>query len=181
MSPRASIPCVVLLASATALQAQSTGAVRGVVRLPSDDPAPGARVALRGVPGPSAATDSAGRFLLGGLPAGRYVIVASRDGNNPGTLAVTVSAGDTAVVALTLGGPVELTEIAVVSAPARPYAADSVTAGSKMPVPLRDLPQTVTVITEGVIRDRNLTSTSRLADNVSGVVPLVGYDGYGLN
>jgi outer membrane receptor for ferric coprogen and ferric-rhodotorulic acid len=50
-----------------------------------------------------------------------------------------------------------------------------------MPVPLRDLPQTVTVITEGVIRDRNLTSTSRLADNVSGVVPLVGYDGYGLN
>jgi len=81
----------------------------------------------------------------------------------------------------TTRAPIELPEIGVTAQRARPYAADTATAGSKLPLPLRDLPQTVTVVTDGVIRDRNLTSTSRLADNVSGVVPLVGYDGYGLN
>jgi outer membrane receptor protein involved in Fe transport len=174
-------PTVLLLAAASTASGQARGSILGAVLLPDGAPAAGASVTLRGVPGHRATADSAGRFRLGEVPAGRYVLVGTRGDLNPGTESITVRGADTVIVTLRLGRAVELSEIAVTATVHRPYVADTATAGSKMPVPLRDLPQTITVVPEAVIRDRNVTSVSRLADNVSGVVPLVGYDGYGLN
>jgi iron complex outermembrane receptor protein len=152
-----------------------------MVRLPTQEPAADAVVELRELPDHRGKTDTAGAFLLTDIPAGSYVLVASKDQYNPGTLSVTIPAGDTITVTITLSAPVQLAEIAVTGTTPGAYTSDTAIAGAKIPVPIRDLPQTVTVVTEGVISDRNLTSLSRLADNVSSVAPLVGYDGYGLN
>ncbi len=165
----------------TPLTAQSTGLLRGTVMLDAASPAPGALVGLHGTTTFRATADEEGRFLLAGIPAGRYVVMASLEGRNPGTATATIRGGDTVTVSVTVGGPVELAEITVTAVRSRAYAADSASTGSKIAVPLRDLPQTVTVVSEAVIRDRNVTDVSRLAENVSGVIPVVGYTGYGLN
>lgn len=166
--------------SAPAL-AQSTGTIRGSVRFAPDSAVAGATVSLRGLPGFRTTTDADGDYRLEGLPAGRYVVLALLDGRNTASAPVTLQGGDTVVVTLLLGAPVELAELTVRGSASARYTTDSVSTGAKIAVPLRDLPQTVTTITEAVIQDRNLRSVSRLADNVSGVVPLVGYTGYGLN
>jgi len=178
---RAALSLALLVAVAAGAEAQLPGAVRGVVRLSNHQPAPGAAIELRDLPGHRVTAEATGDFLLAGIPPGVHVLVATDDQGNAGTLSVTVRAGDTVTVTIALRAPVELAAIAVTAAASRAYEADTAAAGAKMPVPLRDLAQTVTVVTEAVISDRNLTSISRLADNVSSVAPIVGYDGYGLN
>ncbi|HTR19884.1 MAG TPA: TonB-dependent receptor [Gemmatimonadales bacterium] len=155
--------------------------MRGTVMVAADTPAIGARVSPLTAPDRYAITDSSGRFLLTGLTAGHQVIVAALEGRNTATLGVTLRAGDTTRVTLRLGPPIELGRIVVSASNRRAFTADSATAGSKMPLPLRDLPQTVTVVSQAVIRSRDLTTMRDLADNVSSVVALPGYTGYGLN
>lgn len=166
---------------ATPVLAQSAGSIRGTVRLAGDSAAVGAVVTLRGTTAYRATTDQTGAFLISGIPVGRYVLVASLEGRNPGTATVVLRGGDTVTVSITLGGPIELSELVVTAHRTATYFADSATAGSKIPAPLRDIPQTVNVITEQVIRDRNVTTLRDLADNAPGVIATAGYTGYGLN
>ena len=175
------ISAALLMAIASTARGQATGAIRGFVLLPDGAPAAGASVVLRGVPGHSVTADSAGGFLMGEVPAGRYFLVGTHEDLNPATAAIAVRPGDTLTVTLRPGRPVELSELAVTATGTRPYVADSATTGSKIPAPLRDIPQTVNVVTEQVIRDRDVTTMRDLADNAPGVTAVAGYTGYGLN
>ncbi len=175
------ISAALLMAIASTARGQATGAIRGTVLLPGGASAPSAVVSLRGTIAYRVTADSAGRFLLTAVLEGRYLLVAALGGNNPGTRSVKIRAGDTLEVTITLGGPVELQELTVRGLRPLSYAADSGSTGARMPVPIRDLPQTVTVVTREVVHDRNITTTRALAENVSGVTPYAGYDGYGLN
>ncbi|MFN8650724.1 MAG: TonB-dependent receptor [Gemmatimonadales bacterium] len=164
------------------LHAQGTGAIRGRVVAAPDRGIAGAAVSLVGLSTPTATSDSLGAFLLTGVPAGqRLRVMATSADYSPGYATAQVAAGDTVTVTVRLNPPVDLPGLVATARGERRYTADSASTGAKIDVPLRDLPQTVTTITNAVIKDRNITETARLADNVSGVTPLVGYTGYGLN
>lgn len=170
------------LALPPSLLAQATGTIRGRVIVAPDSGVAGATVSLVGRATPVATSDAGGSFLLPDVPAGqRLRLMATAADRSPGYASVQVGAGDTVTVTLVLQPAVSLPGLVATVRPARRYAADSASTGARIDVPLRDLPQTVTTITDAVIKDRNITETARLADNVSGVIPLVGYTGYGLN
>ncbi|HUL02359.1 MAG TPA: TonB-dependent receptor, partial [Gemmatimonadales bacterium] len=170
----------VLASVSVAARAQTQGAIRGTVWLAAGSPAVRAAVSLGGTV-LHTTTDTAGHFILGGVPAGHYEVVAALEGRNAGVARVTLRGGDTVTVSITLGGPVQLGAVTVTAERVPSYASDTASVGSKMPVPLRDLPQTVTIVPEEVIRDRNVTTFRDIADNASGVIAMAGYTGYGLN
>lgn len=104
--PRAGGVAALALAAALPLRAQqpaATGSVEGTV---SDEetaaPLPGAIVQLRGT-GLGALTDAAGRFRIGGVAPGAYVVSAERIGSRGATARVEVGAGAVARVELKLG------------------------------------------------------------------------------
>jgi iron complex outermembrane receptor protein len=69
----------------------------------------------------------------------------------------------------------ELEEVTVEGV--RGYRAIDATTGTKIDVPLRDLPISITVIPRQLIEDRAVTRFGELADNVAGVQALTGYGG----
>lgn len=159
-----------ILGAASATQAQVAGAVRGTVLLPDGAPAAGAVVTLRGVPAHRTTADSGGSFLLGEVPAGRYVLVGTRDDVNPGTQAITVRDADTLIVTLQLGRAVELSEIAVLGrAPAA--IADTVSAvATRTQTPLLETPQTVQTLPQRVIQDQQLATINEASKYLTGVI-----------
>ena len=169
-----------LLALTVPAAAQQPGTIVGIVRS-AGAPASGARVGLRGTLAFAATTDSTGRFILREVPPGEYVVVATLDGSNSGTAPAMVRGGDTVMVAIALGGPVELSGITVTADKSDGYRADSATGGTKFPVPLMDMPQVITVVTRAVIDDRHITNPVELPQNVSGVIAVPPYTGRGLN
>ncbi|MEA5617112.1 TonB-dependent siderophore receptor [Cronbergia sp. UHCC 0137] len=64
--------------------------------------------------------------------------------------------------------PIELT---VIATPEAGYLVPEATTGTKIEVPLRDVPASIQVIPKEVIRDRQVVRLNELADNVSGVRP----------
>jgi hypothetical protein len=83
------ILCLAFAAQIFAVQSSGTTSVQGIAVIAgSDDPVSGAVVELRSVNDSSAepllaATQSSGSFLFRGVPAGRYVVVATRNGYLP--------------------------------------------------------------------------------------------------
>ena len=88
------------------------GSVSGVVRFASRAAAPYADVALpalqRGV-----MSDDSGRFVIDGVPAGRYTVVARRLGRAPDSARVVVPGGGVGRVELTLGSEQSVTTLPV--------------------------------------------------------------------
>ncbi|MEQ9237082.1 TonB-dependent siderophore receptor [Coleofasciculus sp. E2-BRE-01] len=68
-------------------------------------------------------------------------------------------------------------EIVVTAEPETGYRVPRATTGTRTDTPIRDVPQSIQVIPQEVIEDRQVTRLSELADNVSGVQPSVGYGG----
>lgn len=64
--------------------------------------------------------------------------------------------------------PVQLEEI-IATAHDAPYTVDSSTAATKLPLSLRETPQSVTVVTRERLDDQNLTSLREVLDNVTGI------------
>jgi TonB-linked SusC/RagA family outer membrane protein len=96
--------CLALLAAllgAAGLSAQDpTGTVSGrVVEATSREPVPGAAVS---VGSRTAVSEQDGRFTLRGVPAGSQTVRATRVGFGAGSATVTVAAGQTATVEITL-------------------------------------------------------------------------------
>ncbi|HTO73256.1 MAG TPA: TonB-dependent receptor plug domain-containing protein, partial [Gemmatimonadales bacterium] len=163
------------------LAAQGTGVIRGAARLSADSAAAGALVVLRGVAGYQAKTDADGQFVLSGIPAGSYVVVATVEGRQAGTAGAIVHGGDTVSVLLVLGAPVELEGIAVTAPRSHGYQVDSASGASKIAIPILKLPQSVEVVSRAVLEDRAMTDFRDIPQNVSGVIAAAGYLGGGLN
>ncbi len=166
MSKRVVMLVALILAWASALHAQASGAIRGHVQLPDSTPAAGARVALRGTTYLTT-TDSAGDFDIDSVVPGLYLVVASREGQNPGTSPTRVVAGETVVVRVTLGGPVQLQEITVQAS--RGYVARDASTGTKSDTPIMETPLSIQVVSQQVLQDQKATTLEHALTNVSGV------------
>ena len=161
MSKRVVMLVALILAWASALHAQASGAIRGHVQLPDSTPAAGARVALRGTTYLTTA-DSAGDFDIDSVVPGPYLVVATREGQNPGTVPTRVVAGETVMVRVTLGGPVQLQEITVQAS--RGYVARDASTGTKSDTPILETPLSIQVVSQEVLQDQKATTLGASPD-----------------
>ncbi|HEU0077573.1 MAG TPA: carboxypeptidase-like regulatory domain-containing protein [Longimicrobiaceae bacterium] len=109
---RASRPVILLLALAAALllagfrTVQDAGRIVGRVTDPAGNPLSGAAVSARHadpeVLGRTTRTGDTGGFQLSGLPPGRYVVRAERDGYAPGEQTVELEPAEREAVILRL-------------------------------------------------------------------------------
>ncbi|MEQ1832624.1 MAG: TonB-dependent receptor [Candidatus Eisenbacteria bacterium] len=155
-----------LLIVAHTAMAQSTGVLRGLVKQLDAKPAGGATVSLSGTAYLTTA-DAAGGFVLAGLPAGRYLVLAELEGSNPANQPVRITAGETTQVTLTLRGVIPQRGVLVTAQ--RGYKVDRASAASRMDIPLMQTPAAVQVVDREVVRDQNVNRLQDAVRNVSGV------------
>lgn len=158
------------LATAAELQTPaSTVLVRGTVVDAMRAPIVGARVtavASDRTPTATTATDQNGAYSLVLLP-GTYTLTVSAVGFEDATRLTTFNAGGAAVdVMLQVAG---VREAISVTASAPGYQPPSTRTATKTLTPLRDVPQSVTVVTQTLIRDQMMTSVGDVMRYVPGV------------
>ena len=141
---------------------------RGTVLDPMHAPIAGARVTAANADGTlagSTLTDQRGGFSLP-LPPGPYTVRASADGFREAAQRVSVQAsGPETVFMLDIAA---LEESVTVTAPSAYQIAATRTA-TKTPTPLRDVPQSITVVTQAVIKDQMMTSVGDVMRYVPGI------------
>ena len=159
-------------AQAPSATSVAVGAIRGIVLDQSRAPLAGAQVSAVGVtqnaaPGGSTVTDQSGAFTLT-LSPGPYTLTVSAVGFEAATerLTASVSGGKPAEIVLQVA---IVREAVSVSAPAGYQATASRTA-TKTLTPLRDVPQSVTVVTQALIKDQMMLSVGDVMRYVPGVM-----------
>jgi len=128
----------------------------------------GARITVvrGGQPAASILSDGNGEFLLP-LDPGAYVVTVSSDGFADATRTVTLgrSSDETADFILQVAG---FTDAVNVTATAG-YEVGVISTATKTPTPLRDVPQSVSVVTSRLIRDQLMESISDVVRYVPGI------------
>ena len=110
------------------------------------------------------ATDAGGEFAIA-LPAGRCTVTIAFEGFAPAVATVDASASgrESRRVVLQIAGVQEAVNVSGAS------AAVDVAAGTKTATPLRDVPQSVTIVPQTMMRDQLMTSIGQVVQYVPGV------------
>jgi catecholate siderophore receptor len=154
--------------------AQSAAGVRGRVLDPSRAPIPGARitgVAETATSGPIAVSDAHGEFLLT-LAPGPYTVRVITDGFLEMSRAVTVSVGGAESLEFVL--QIAQVHDAVTVREAAAYQSPMVSSATKTLTPLRDVPQSVTVVSQELIKDQMMMSIGDVVRYVPGITAIQG-------
>ena len=149
------------------LAAQS-GAIEGVVRRAETGEAlSGIQISLEGT-GRGAISTAVGRFVLRDLPPGRYTVVANAIGYATERRQVRVETGQTLQLAVELAQrAVEVGGITVIGQRGGFVADEAVT--SKIPAPLIETPQAISVVTRERLEIRNANSLAEAARYAPGI------------
>ena len=153
------------------LAAQPVAQFRGRVVDPVRAAIVGARVSAVAeratTPAAFAVSDEKGEFTLALVP-GPYTITVTSDGflDLAVPVTVTAAASDSHEFMLKVAG---VRETVNVSAPAG-YQAPMISSSTKTPTPLRDVPQSITVVTKELMRDQMMTSVADVVRYVPGIV-----------
>jgi catecholate siderophore receptor len=150
-------------------EAQALVTIHGSVLDATGAPISGARVTAVGegqIPAASTVTKQSGDFTLTVEP-GRYTVRAIADGFLEGLQRITATTGTvSAELVLQVEG---VHEAVTVTAPAL-YGTPATSTATKTLTPLRDVPQSVTVVTEALMRDQLMTSLGDVMRYVPGVM-----------
>ena len=172
------LPVFAAPTSAAAREVQSVATslvIRGTVTDATRAPIVGASVTAvasgrttAATPAPNTATDLSGAYALT-LAPGTYTLTVSADGFEAVTrLATRTSSGSMAVdVVLQVAG---LHEAVSVVAPALGYQVAGTRTATKTATPLRDVPQSVTIVTQALMKDQMMTSVGDVMRYVPGVM-----------
>ncbi len=159
-----------LLSNPSALRAEDPVSLQGRVLDPAGLPVPEAHVTALtkgkgSAPAATAVSDSDGRFTLE-LPSGSYDLRVEVEGFAETMRPVTLKAGDTASLDVVLQAAIH--ESITVQAPTG-YTVPNISSATKTATPLRDVPQSVTVVTRQLIQDQLMTSMGDVIRYVPGV------------
>ena len=143
----------------------------------TDAALPGVIVQIeRGLIRQDAVTDSGGQFSLTAVPIGAIRLSVTLAGFRTYREEFTMVSGETREVVVRLD-PAGITESVTAVAEGSSYRPSTATTGTRLDLPLIDLPQSVTVIPARVVEDRQIVRMAELADNVAGVRASPGYGG----
>lgn len=146
-----------------------TGHLRGLVRSAQGEPVAGASIRLPSV-GTSSGED--GWFDLRRLPPGVYDLRVSAIGYQSVSRSVTVRAGETTTVQLSLAAEIrDLSEVTVTSRRTAPSL-------NKIDVPARDLPVATSAVTQLTLAQRGSDDLGDALKNTTGVRSNTTYGGF---
>ncbi len=143
-----------------------TGAIRGTISGSSRTPLAGITIRLEGTT-LATATDNAGNFFLTRVPAGNYTLVASGVGYNASKQNVAVAESKTTVLQLALDESENVLNEVVVTG--RSPLETITAAATRMPVPLKDLPQSVQIVNRQTLDQQQVYRVDEALKNVAGV------------
>lgn len=164
--PFHSIFLVFLFLAASHLPIHASPAVEGIVLDATRSPIPGARVSVNSTLATN--TSAEGKFTLP-LPLGTHQITVSADGFLTQTVSLSVPATPQEI---TLRIREQSTSITITEAPA--YQTLSTATATKTLTPLRDLPQSITLINHDQIRDQLMLSMADATRYVPGITMAQG-------
>jgi len=123
-------------------------------------------VAREGVAMQTLTSDHQGEFRLS-LASGRYTITVSSPGFHDSSRIVNVSQAKTESIQimLTVAGIRESVSVTATAG----YQVPAINTATKTPTPLRDVPQSVTIVTKELIRDRLMSGITDLVRYVPGI------------
>ncbi len=113
-----------------------------------------------------------GVYRMEALPTGPYLVTVVKRGFAPLTREVRVTSGRLSLLSLTLS-PQGLSEYISVEG-ASPYAPPPVVSGTRTPTKALDVPQTIDVVPQALIRSQTALSMQDALANVPGVMPQLG-------
>lgn len=143
-----------------------SGSVEGYIRTADNQPAAAVTVLLKGT-AKATITDENGQFTLKKVKPGNYILEVSMIGLHTQQKNITVKADNTTSITLILTEDIKkLTDVIIT---AKRSQNEKITTIGKMPVAARDLPQSVTVIGQGTIRDQQALRMGDIIKNVNGV------------
>jgi catecholate siderophore receptor len=160
---------LILTALAVSVGAQSRFTFKGTVVDTTGAPIAGARVSMDAggtAVSEAVVSDQSGMFALT-LTPGRHTVTVASEGFEPLTVTVDASsaAGESRMLTLQIAG---FRDTVNVAAPPR-YIAPAVSSATKTLTPLRDVPQSVTVITKQLIADQLMQSVGDTIRYVPGI------------
>jgi catecholate siderophore receptor len=122
-------------------------------------------IGKRGLPAATAVTDRNGEFSIA-LPPGEYQVRISADGFAEATESVNLQNDAKPLEVILAVGPssaiVTITDMAA-------YGVSSINSATKTLTPLRDIPQSISVVTKEQIRDQSMSSLSEVVAYVPGI------------
>jgi catecholate siderophore receptor len=163
-----------VLALATGTLAAETGpSIQGRVLDRSQSPIAGARISATraGVAPPGAVSGARGEFVMS-LDPGGYTVEVAAAGFAPLKTGIVLSAGGLDLGDLVL--EIETVKDTVTVTESSAYQADVIRSGTKTLALLRDLPQSVSVVTRELIKDQLMLSIGDVARYVPGVTAIQG-------
>lgn len=143
-----------------------SGTVKGKITTMDGEPAPFVSVVLKD--GKKATlTGEDGSFILSKVPSGTWQLVISHTGLETVKKQVFVKENDTLKLTLSLTETADQLDEVIVAG--RKSLNQRTVSVGKIPIPLSDLPQSVTIIGQGLIRDQQALRLSDVVKNVNGV------------
>lgn len=158
----------VLMSVSGTLLAQ-TGGITGTVQVP-DGPAAFANVSLKGTSKGTVA-NADGQFALESIEPGNYEVVISSVGFETKQIRAKVQAGETTQLgAIDLSVSVsEMQAIEITGRKASSYKPDYTFGATKMEMSIKDVPQSMSVVTKELIRDMRAIRLQDVTQSVAGV------------
>ena len=148
------------------IQSAPPGVISGTVRDASKAPLPGATVIVTSSTGLSRKVGStvSGEFRIE-VPSGDYAIAVTAPGFQTVSEKLRVGAAATRDFILEVAGVQERVHVSAAS----PYQAAETSSATKTPVPLRDVPQSVTIVTKDLVQDQLMSGMADVVRYVPGM------------
>lgn len=148
---------------------QITGSIEGIITDKEGEPLPGISVVLQGTTY-GTPTDINGAYLLQDVPEGTYNLIISAIGFESYKQDIIVSGGETLIVNHSLStSTTQLQTVEVLGRPETDYKSEYSFVATKVAIPVKDLPVTVSTITKELMFDQQLYRSGDIAKNVAGV------------
>ncbi len=169
---------VILLQPFYASAQPARGVIEGTILDEERKPLAGISVGIEGT-ALGSPTDEGGHFAIRNVAAGAYTLVATGVGYSATKQNVKVTENQTLGLQLRLNPATqELEEIVVQAIASRSYTEMMSAVGSRTATPLRDIPQSVQVLSNQVLQDRQVFLLQESIRNVAGVNQHGGYNDF---
>ncbi len=148
---------------------QAAGSIRGRVTTTDGDPVESVTVGIQGQ-ALGSSTDERGRYTIGNVPAGSYVVVVSSVGLKPAQQAVTVAAGQRVELGFRLAeSTAQLQEVVVRGARTNKFNRPSSEYVGKMPLKNLENPQVYATVGKELLTEQLVFTVDEATRNVPGL------------
>ena len=156
----------------------NNGTIQGSIQNNKQEPIAGISIQV-GDTKQGAITDEDGFFIIKNIPAGNYTLVFSGIGYKISKQNIIVKAGEKNHIDFQLNETTkELEPVTVKANATKKYIRNSSTSGTRLPLSLVETPQTIQVITNGIIKDQQAQNLNDVAKNMTGVIVNNMYTSY---